>query len=74
MILDEVVRFRQSVRRQPAPAATLDPNQGRKDSIGIPEQQWAQQARSDVPRPHEANVRNQGLEQDLAGGLDAMHH
>jgi mitogen-activated protein kinase 7 len=74
MILDEVVRFRHSVRRQPAPAATLDPNQGRKDSIGIPEQQWAQQARSDVPRPHEANVRNQGLEQDLAGGLDAMHH
>ncbi len=76
MILDEVVRFRNAVRRQPSSQSAQDlANMQRKDSIGIPEAQWAQQQRnqSDAPRPHEAHGEKVGLEQELAGGLDAMH-
>lgn len=73
MILDEVVRFRHIVRNQPLPSTSTN-DQGHKDNIGIPDHQWAQQQRNDAPRPHEANVADQGLEQELAGGLDAMQH
>jgi mitogen-activated protein kinase 7 len=73
MILQEVIRFRHEVRKQPIPTNLVDPGLGRKDSIGIPEHQWAQQQRNDAPRPHEAHAENQGLEDELAGGLDAMH-
>lgn len=72
MILDEVVRFRHAVRRQAQPTAQ-EMSLQRKDSIGIPEHQWAQQQRNDAPRPHEAIPEKQGLEQELAGGLDAHH-
>lgn len=74
MILQEVIKFRHEVRRQPLPSNMIDPSV-RKDSIGIPEQQWAQQTRNEAPRPHEAYVEGeQSLEDVLAGGLDAMHH
>jgi mitogen-activated protein kinase 7 len=73
MILQEVIKFRHEVRRQPLPANLIDPNMSRKDSVGIPDHQWAQQARSDAPRPHEAHVDGDDLEHVLAGGLDAMH-
>jgi mitogen-activated protein kinase 7 len=52
----------------------VDPNINRKDSIGIPEHQWAQQQRNEAPRPHEAHSEHgHELEDVLAGGLDAMH-
>lgn len=73
MILDEVIRFRHSVRRQPLPQHLGGLGDQRKDSIGIPEHEWAQQQRNEAPRPHEANTESAGLEQELAGGLDAMH-
>jgi len=73
MILQEVIKFRHSVRRQPAPHPNDIAGLQRKDSIGIPEHQWAQQQRNDAPRPHEAHTETIGLEQELAGGLDAMH-
>ncbi|RPA72202.1 MAP kinase MpkA [Ascobolus immersus RN42] len=75
MILDECQQFRNLVRRQPnAPTSLqlqqLQQEQQRKDSIGIPEERSYQQ---DQPRPHEATTHEQGqLEQELAGGLDAM--
>ncbi|KAA8903032.1 MAP protein kinase [Sphaerosporella brunnea] len=72
MILEEVIKFRHKVRQQPLPANMVDPNLAKKDSVGIPDHQWAQQARSDAPRPHEAHVEGDDLEHVLAGGLDAM--
>jgi mitogen-activated protein kinase 7 len=75
MILNEVIRFRHTVRRQPVPpTATIDiAGLQRKDSVGIPDHQWAQKQRNDLPRPHEAQHPEAGLEQELAGGLDVMH-
>jgi len=74
MILQEVIKFRHEVRRQPLPSSLVDPNINRKDSIGIPEHQWAQQQRNEAPRPHEAHSEHgHELEDVLAGGLDAMH-
>lgn len=73
MILQEVIRFRHEVRRQPLPSNMADVSMGRKDSLGIPEHQWAQQQRNEAPRPHEAHGAGQDLEDVLAGGLDAMH-
>jgi len=73
MILQEVIKFRHEVRRQPLPLNLADPNI-RKDSVGIPDHQWAQQQRDDAPRPHEAQPQGRELEDVLAGGLDAMHH
>src|SRR5690606_17589239 len=74
MILDECYRFRNLVRRQPnAPTnfqLQLQQEQQRKDSIGIPEERGYQQ---DQPRPHEAGSHKQDqLEQEVAGGLDAV--
>lgn len=66
MILEEVVRFRHTVRRQPIPANF---NIGQK--MGIPEGHWP----SDAPRPHEAAGEGEdALERELARGLDAMVH
>lgn len=70
MILDEVVRFRHSVRRQPMQ------NQPQVDiaavdtaSTGAPAgMTWGDQA----PKPQEVGVTGQDvLEAELAGGLDA---
>jgi len=73
MILDEVVKFRHTVRRQPIPAATTAELQ--TPVVGIPPHQdmpWGDQA----PRPHETTdmATHAALEQELAGGLDAMTH
>lgn len=75
MILDEVIRFRHTVRRQPISlTANIDTGLQRKDSVGIPDHQWAQEQRNNAPRPHEAQQPKADLEQELAGGLDAMMH
>lgn len=73
VILDEVQRFRQHVRTAPAaggagqgmPGQQVPPNQ-------IPMPQAGQQWTAEDPRPQEYNgTQYQGLEQDLAAGLDA---
>ena len=76
MILDEVARFRQQVRMQPGQAQALaQPVAGAgatQSSVPIPDhnKQWS----SEDPRPQENNqVGSMGLEQELQGGLDAMH-
>ena len=68
MILEEVIRFRHSVRRQPIPANLGVQTQA--VSMGIPEGHFP----SDAPRPHEMVGDEGTLERDLAGGLDAMQH
>ncbi|KAG0641744.1 kinase-like domain-containing protein [Tuber brumale] len=80
MILNEVHVFRAAVRNKPVQHAALDiAALGRKDSVGIPDHQWAQQQRNDAPRPHDAprshdhQMHETNLEQELAGGLDVMH-
>jgi len=67
MILEEVVRFRHTVRRQPIP-----PNFTVKvQDVAIPQGHWP----SDAPRPHETTgTGDDTLERVLAGGLDAMQH
>ena len=70
MILDEVIRFRHNVRRQPIPSSY---GQQQPDvKVGVPEGHWP----NDAPRPQEAqDVHGQGtLENELAYGLDAMQH
>jgi len=67
MILEEVHRFRQHVRIQPGQQA---PSQG--PAVPIPQGggSWG----AEDPRPQEAYGQGAtGLEQDLQGGLDAMH-
>lgn len=75
MILEEVQRFRQHVRVQQPQAhmgGSMGQNQG---NVPIPDNrsQWSHED----PRPQEASVpqhvQNMGLEQELQGGLDAMH-
>lgn len=77
MILQEVERFRQLVRMQQPPAQSGAPiGQGQRN-VPIPDNsnQWSHED----PRPQEAaavhhqNSMMGGLEQDLQGGLDAMH-
>lgn len=65
MILDEVARFRQHVRIQPGQVGA---NQG--PAVPIPQggATWEMD-----PRPQEYGQGATGLEQDLQGGLDAMH-
>ena len=77
MILDEVLRFRQQVRMQPNQAqqqlqnsAAAPPGQS---SVPIPDhhKQWSMED----PRPQVAyNTNANGLEDDLARGLDGMQH
>lgn len=74
MILAEVQRFRQHVRVQPQ--TTLGAQVGQaQGNVPIPDNvnQWSHED----PRPQEAtmpqHVQNMGLEQELQGGLDAMH-
>jgi len=67
MILDEVSRFRQHVRIQPGQVGA---NQG--PAVPIPQGGGAWGAED--PRPQETYGQGAtGLEQDLQGGLDAMH-
>jgi mitogen-activated protein kinase 7 len=70
MILDEVSRFRQSVRTAPGQggAAGLQNQQG----VPVPLPQGNSQWTAEDPRPQEyPGHGNTGLEQDLQGGLDA---
>lgn len=68
LILEEVSRFRQQVRIQPQ-SANVAPQQ---PQVPIPQSggSWG----AEDPRPQEAynNGGQQGLEQELQGGLDAM--
>ncbi|KAL8946080.1 MAG: hypothetical protein Q9183_007956 [Haloplaca sp. 2 TL-2023] len=75
MILAEVQSFRQAVRVQ-TPHSQMGGAAGQHQSnVPIPDQtgQWSQED----PRPQEASAphhtQNMGLEQELQGGLDAMH-
>lgn len=72
MILDEVLRFRQHVRVQPHAQQGGNVAQT-QTSVPIPDHnnQWSQED----PRPQEAanQSHSMGLEQELQGGLDAMH-
>lgn len=75
MILDEVLRFRRHVRVQ-QPQAPMGGGPGqRQHNVPIPDNsnQWSHED----PRPQEAaanhHANNMGLEQELQGGLDAMH-
>lgn len=76
MILAEVQRFRQHVRVQQPQAQMGGPIGQTQRNVPIPDNsnQWS----SEDPRPQEAAVSHHtnsmgGLEQDLQGGLDAMH-
>jgi mitogen-activated protein kinase 7 len=68
MILDEVHRFRQHVRIQPG-------QQGASQGPAVPIPQGGGSWRAEDPRPQETYGHGVtgGLEQDLQGGLDAMH-
>ena len=71
MILDEVERFRAAVRETEA-RPQYDPMAGQTNSVPMPDhsQGWT----SEDPRPQEAtHIQQHGLEQELSGGLDAMH-
>ena len=75
MILAEVQRFRQHVRVQQPQQQMGGPTGQTQSNVPIPDNtgQWSQED----PRPQEAagphHVQNMGLEQELQGGLDAMH-
>ncbi|MCJ1273845.1 Mitogen-activated protein kinase [Puttea exsequens] len=73
MILAEVSRFRQQVRlQQPQQQA-----QGQVGQQNVPIPDNAGQWSNEDPRPQEAapqqQMQSMGLEQELQGGLDAMH-
>lgn len=72
MILDEVARFRQQVRIQPG---QQQHGQGMVQQTGqVPMPQSGGQWAAEDPRPQEAYGQHMGgLEQELQGGLDAMH-
>lgn len=70
MILAEVARFRQQVRVQ-------QPQQQMSGQINVPIPENANQWSHEDPRPQEAahsqQMHGMELEQELQGGLDAMH-
>lgn len=70
MILDEVMRFRQLVRTVPTNGPALAQMQQQQQSQ-VPMPQGTTQWKSEDPRPQEYLGGANGLEQDLAGGLDA---
>lgn len=70
MILDEVARFRQMVRTVPNSGPALTQMQQQQQSQ-VPMPQGSQQWTAEDPRPQEYLGCANGLEQDLAGGLDA---
>ncbi|OAQ98620.1 hypothetical protein LLEC1_02097 [Akanthomyces lecanii] len=70
MILDEVMRFRQMVRTVPTSGPALTQMQQQQQSQ-VPMPQGTQQWTAEDPRPQEYMGGANGLEQDLAGGLDA---
>ena len=74
MILDEVEQFRRLVRAQ-QPAPHVGGGVAQAHNLPIPDNsgQWSHED----PRPQEAamsqHASSMGLEQELQGGLDAMH-
>jgi len=69
MILNEVAMFRQQVRIQPG-----QHQQGNGVAPQVPMPQGGGSWGAEDPRPQEAyGQHSNGLEQDLQGGLDAMH-
>ena len=74
MILDEVLRFRQQVRVQPGQAQQPQNPMAAQTQASVPIPEHNKQWSSEDPRPHEtSNTGSVGLEQELQGGLDAMH-
>ena len=75
MILDEVDRFRRSVRAPPQQQGYGQQQQAQagQQQVPIPEGGFQGQRYED-PRPQEMAARMQGadLERELQGGLDAM--
>lgn len=72
VILDEVYRFRQLVRTDPAPAIEHSQQSGTPNQVPIPSASQYQQWKTEEPRPQEhTSQSNVGLEQDLQAGLDA---
>jgi mitogen-activated protein kinase 7 len=72
MILDEVAQFRQQVRVQPGQQQHGQPMVQQTGTVPMPQGNggWG----DDDPRPQETYGQHVGgLEQDLQGGLDAMH-
>jgi len=71
LILDEVARFRHQVRIQPGQQQSGQGMTPQTGAVPIPQSgSWG----SEDPRPQEAYTQQaQGLEQELQGGLDAMH-
>lgn len=67
MILQEVIRFRNEVRRQPQTNQAAPFQDQKTDNINLPENR---QQPSDAPRPHEMQDRVGDLEHELAYGLD----
>lgn len=75
VILDEVHRFRQTVRTAPGgagqSAAAIAAQQAAGSQVPIPNDHSNSQWTTEDPRPQEYAGPGNGLEQDLAGGLDA---
>lgn len=69
VILDEVARFRQSVRTVPGVSSGMGHGQPGAEQVPMP--QGGNQWKADDPRPQEYLGHAGGLEQDLQGGLDA---
>ena len=76
MILDEVLRFRQQVRMQPSQAQQLQNSAAPPGQSSVPIPDHNKQWSMEDPHPQEAynNTNANGLEDDLARGLDGMQH
>ncbi|CAK7272102.1 mitogen activated protein kinase 2 [Sporothrix epigloea] len=72
MILDEVYRFRQLVRTVPGSAGQAAAQAAAQQAAGqVPMPSGSSQWTAEDPRPQEYATQPAGLEQELAGGLDA---
>lgn len=71
LILNEVRQFRHSVR---APQSMSYSNQQMANQTQVPIPEGYDPRAYEDPRPQEMIARGQGLEGELAGGLDASHN
>lgn len=71
MILDEVYRFRQLVRTVPGSAGHAAAQAAQQQTGQVPMPSGGGQWTAEDPRPQEYVTHPAGLEQELAGGLDA---
>lgn len=73
LILDEVYRFRQTVRTFSGSTASQGAAPGQQGSAGqVPLPQGGGQWTAEDPRPQEYLQEGNGLEEDLQAGLDAL--